>query len=114
MRIIFLNMNTYIKLYLTEKSNQKLTRVTNLYPATCTCIISLYIEFHEFNGNIIIAWSEVSTQPQFNVISSSSGQLLQEPRRIVELTAGTGRCTVLTIPEYIVGIEHILIAPGSV
>ena len=75
---------------------------------------SLYIEFDEFKGNIIMYWWLISADPQFNVISCCIGQVLCKPWRVVELTACAGGCTVLTIPENIIGVEYILITPGRV
>jgi hypothetical protein len=77
-------------------------------------IMSLHIEFDEFNGNIFISWSAISADPQFNVISCGTGQVLYKPWRVVELTACAGGCTVLTIPENIIGVEYMLITPGRV
>ena len=75
--------------------------------AHCTIFnISLHIEFYEFNGNIFILWPSVSTDPQFNVISCCTGEVLCKPWRVVELTACAGGCTVLTIPENIIGKEY--------
>ena len=68
--------------------------------------MSLHVEFYEFNGNIIICWYVTSTEPQFDVISCCIGQVLCKPWRIVELTACAGGCTVLTIPENIIGKEY--------
>ena len=63
--------------------------------------MSLYVEFNEFNVNIIIVtvWYIINTDPQFNVISCCIGQVLCKPWRVVELTACAGGCTVLTIPS---------------
>ena len=77
-------------------------------------VMSLHIEFNEFKGNIIKSWSIASADPQFNVISCGTGQVLCKPWRVVELTACAGGCTVLTIPENIIGVEYILITPGRV
>jgi hypothetical protein len=74
-------------------------------------ITSLHIEFDEFNGNII---TKVSAHPQFNVISCGIGQVLCKPWRVVELTACAGGYTALTIPENIIGVEHILRERGIV
>ena len=68
--------------------------------------MSLHIEFDIFNGNIINCCSIASTKPQFNIISCCIGQVLCKPWRVVELTACTGGCTVLTIPEDITGLEN--------
>jgi hypothetical protein len=76
---------------------------------------SLHIEFDEFNGNIIIFRCAIRADPQFNVISCCIGQILCKPWRVVELTACAGGCTVLTIPENIIGVEYILTwNPGRV
>ena len=75
----------------------------------CGLSVSLHIEFNKFNGNIIKSWYIISADPQFNVISRCSGQVLCKPWRAVELTACAGGRTVLTIPENIVGIEYIIV-----
>jgi hypothetical protein len=76
--------------------------------------MSLHIEFDKFKGNIIISWCASSANPQFNVISCGTGQVLCKPWRVVELTACAVGCTVLTIPENIIGVEYILLTPGRV
>ena len=77
-------------------------------------ITLLHIEFDEFKGNIIRLWCASSADPQFNVISCCTGQVLCKPWRVVELTACAGGCTVLTIPENIIGEEYKLISKGRV
>ena len=79
-------------------------------------ITSLHIELNEFKGNIIKFWFVISANPQFNVISCGIDQVLCKPWRVVELTACAVGCTVLTIPENIIGIEYIRIVtiPGRV
>ena len=77
-------------------------------------VTSLYVEFNEFNGNIIICWPTVSAKPQFSVISCCKRQVLCKPWRVVELTACAVGCAVLTIPEDIIGIEYILVTPDRV
>jgi hypothetical protein len=67
-------------------------------------LTSLHIEFDEFNGNIIMYWYAISANPEFNVISCGTGQVLCKPWRVVELTACAVECTVLTIPENIIGV----------
>ena len=76
----------------------------------------LHIEFDKFKGNIIFFWCASVADPQFNVISCGTGQILCKPWRIVELTACAVGHTVLTIPEnmYIVRVQYILISPGRV
>ena len=69
----------------------------------------LDVEFYEFNGNINNQRYVVSTNPQFNVIGCVGRQVLCKPWRVVELTACAGGCTVLTIPEDIIGVEYIII-----
>ena len=53
-------------------------------------IKSLHIKFDEFKGNIIIFWCPINADPQFNVISCGTGQVLYKPWRVVELTACAG------------------------
>ena len=67
--------------------------------------MSLHIEFNEFNGNIFIYRFKGSTEPQFNIIGCCMGQVLCKPWRVIELTACAGGCTVMAIPENIIGIE---------
>jgi hypothetical protein len=74
----------------------------------------MHIEFNEFKGNIIRYWCPIRTKPQFNVISCGNGKVLCKPWRVVELTACAGGCTVLTIPENIIGVEYKLKTPGRV
>jgi hypothetical protein len=74
----------------------------------------MHIQFNEFKGNIIKFWREISAKPQFNVISCGTGQVLCEPWRVVELTACAVGCTVLTIPENIIGVEYKLKTPWRV
>ena len=77
---------------------------------------SLHIEFDEFKGNICIFWWVISADSQFNVISCGTGQVLCKPWRVAELTACAVGCTVLTIPENIIGVEYntIWVIPGGV
>ena len=83
-----------------------------MFPA----MMSLDIEFDEFKGNICIFWWVSNADPQFNVISCGIGQVLCKPWRVVELTACAVGCTVLTIPENIIGVEYntIWVMPGRV
>jgi hypothetical protein len=76
--------------------------------------LSLHIEFDELKGNIIKHWIAISADPQFDVIRCGIGQVLCKPWRVIELTACAGGCTVLTIPENIIGVEYIRTTPGRV
>ena len=67
---------------------------------------SLDGEFDKFKWNIGTIHIFHKTNPQFNVVSHCIGQVLCKPWRVVELTACTGGCTVLTIPEDIIGMKY--------
>ena len=53
-----------------------------LDPSGC-CI--LHIEFYQFNGNINKYWCVESADPQFNIITCCTGQVLCKSWRVVEL-----------------------------
>ena len=74
----------------------------------------VHVKFYEFNDNIIIVWFATSANPQFNVVSCCSGQVLCKPWRVVKLTACAGGCTVVTIPEDVIRIEYKLTIPFRV
>ena len=54
--------------------------------------------------SIFIACGLIIADPQLNVIGSGLWQCRAEPRRVVELAAGTSRTTPLTIPQRIVKV----------
>ena len=83
------------------KSQQNLS----LFFYVAILLSSLNIEFYQFKWNIFIIVIKSSTDPQLNVISCGSIQCLCKPWRIVELTTCAGVCTVLSVPQWIIGIE---------
>ena len=67
----------------------------------------LYVDVHCFNQGIFIADTFIATNSQLNIISGSLREGLTEPWRVVELTAGIGLPTPLTIPQWVSIIKDI-------
>lgn len=62
--------------------------------------VSLHdVNFDQFNWNVLIINSIISTDPHFHVISGHLRKLFAEPWWIVEGTTGTTGSTTLAIPE---------------
>ena len=65
-----------------------------------TTLLHLHdIYVHKLDKSVFMAWALISADPHLNVIGS--WQCRAEPRRVVELAAGTSRTTPLTIPQRI-------------
>ena len=78
------------------------------------------VEFNQFNQYVFIRNARLivvppfrTTYPDFDIVSHGLWQLFAEPRRIIELTAGAGRWTSLSVPEGITTIISAMVKAGS-
>ena len=67
---------------------------------------SVDVNFNQFKRRVDVAVPSTSTDPQFDIVCRGLRQLFAEPRRVVELTAGTGGPAPLTVPEGVTGVEY--------
>ena len=92
--------------YTEYEANKMATSKHYVSVSRYTIIESVDVNFNQFNRRVDVTVSMASTDSHFDIDRRCLRQLFAEPRRGVELTAGTGGPTSLPIPEGVIGVKY--------